>query len=129
MKSRLKTALTVFRVGLELEVFQKRVMQVPANQCTHEEYSTLLSGEGTCPILKCGIDGECQGKFLAFGIRETEKGCQDFCASFSGCNYYTLHYDTNQCLLFEDCPEVNNCTTCISGQPGCYVDGGTQTTG
>ena len=42
MKSRLKTALTVFRVGLGLEVFQKRVMQIPAKLC--EESSTQADG-------------------------------------------------------------------------------------
>ena len=54
---------------------------------------------------------------------------QDYCSSFSGCNYYTFHINTNQCLLFESCPEVNNCQSCVSGQPGCYAEGDTKTTG
>ena len=94
-----------------------------------ENCSQCVSGEYNCEVLRCGIIGECKGNFITEDNRATEHLCQDFCTSYTGCSFYTYHKNTNLCLLFEDCPEVNNCQSCVSGQPGCYAEGGSQTTG
>ena len=92
------------------------------NEVSTEDCPECVSGEYTCPVLRCNLEGECQGTFLAEGDKTSEVQCQDLCTSYTGCTFYTFHKSTGLCLLFEDCPELNNCPTCVSGQPGCYVD-------
>ena len=92
------------------------------------ECPLCISGEHSCPVLRCNLVGECQGTLIVEDIMTTEELCQDFCTSFTGCAFYTFHKNTGLCLLFEDCPELNNCQNCVSGQPDCYVEGDDQTT-
>ena len=81
-----------------------------------------ISGEHSCPVLRCNLIGECQGTLIGEDIMATEELCQGFCTSFTGCAFYTFHKNTGLCLLFEDCPELHDCQNCVSGEPGCYVE-------
>ena len=80
-------------------------------------------GEVACPLppLVCGEAGLCQGTLVHGEGAASIGNCEDNCANFDGCNYYTFDPTLTQCYMFETCPSVDDtlCQECVSGSPGC----------
>jgi len=81
---------------------------------------TCVSGEVACPLL-CGAPGLCQGVFIHTEDASSTSACQDACTNFNGCNFYSFDPTTEECLMFDTCPTLNDdiCPDCISGTPEC----------
>ena len=61
------------------------------DEVSTEDCPQCVSGEYTCEVLSCNLVGECQGSFIAEDNKTTEGQCQDYCASYTGCSFYTFH--------------------------------------
>ena len=48
---------------------------------------------------------------------------QEDCAASVDCNYYSFDYDSQNCHLYEDCPDqsIEYCPRCVSGKPTCRI--------
>ncbi len=70
----------------------------------------------------------CQVKYQDFQVCLYQKPFpfQATCDSYPGCNYYSYQASSLYCLLFANCPEQDSivCPDCVTGQPGCDLDGG-----
>ena len=89
--------------------------------------SNIKSGEVACPLapLVCGEAGLCQGTLVHSENAGTTQDCDDACANFNGCNFYSFDPTLAECLMFETCPSVDDtfCPECVSGSPRCGIIG------
>ena len=94
-----------------------------------EEVPNVCNGQsiGSTPSdIMCGVSGVCEGLLIHTEDATTTAACQDACANFSGCSYYTHDPAADKCLMFETCPSLDEdfCPECISGSPGCEIENG-----
>ncbi len=70
--------------------------------------------------LECWIQGNCQGILIDEVTAADSNACLDFCMANDECLWFTYNPDNQECVLLEDCQEVDlDCTNCLSGQRQC----------
>jgi hypothetical protein len=68
----------------------------------------------------CSIKGNCNGKIIHSEEIQTEKSCLQLCDSTRGCRWFTFYTLVPVCVLFENCPSIDeSCEDCISGERRC----------
>jgi hypothetical protein len=68
----------------------------------------------------CSIQGSCNGIKMHSEELQTEKECLQLCDSTRGCRWFTFYTLVPVCVLFENCPSINeSCEDCISGERRC----------
>lgn len=75
--------------------------------------------------LICKTNAECQNSLPITNSTETSfRDCQIRCEqSQANCQFYTYYQDSQDCLLYINCPTLNyDCSGCATGQPGCPKD-------
>ena len=74
----------------------------------------------------CGETGVCQGVLIHTEDASTTPMCQQACANFPRCLYYTHDPAAGKCLMFETCPSLDEsfCPDCVSGSPECEFEAG-----
>lgn len=106
-------------------------LQITCDFIDAQSCPTCISGESTCSpndFLSCELPGMCLGTILHQDVAENQQDCQDLCATYDGCNFYTFDGADSFCQLFATCPDQSEdfCEGCISGQPGCEIGTGTE---
>ncbi len=117
-------------------------------ECPSED-NECTSGESVCqPLYSCANPGQCEGGIVVSTFRGDEnndvseddclQACKDHhdenlsvdeggtCSGDdcqSPCNWYTYDNSTQQCLMFDLCPEIDfpDCNTCSSGERLCEL--------
>ena len=80
---------------------------------------------------KCFFLGSCIGVCLLVEVTPTAQECLQLCNSTLGCRWFTYYQSVSECVLFRNCPTVDNnsCEDCISGERRCiYASTSTTTT-
>ncbi len=68
----------------------------------------------------CLIQGNCNGKIIHSEEIQTAKECLQLCDSTHGCRWFTFYTLVPVCVLFENCPTIDeSCEDCISGERRC----------
>ena len=106
-------------------------LQITCGFIDAESCPTCISGESTCSpndFLSCELPGMCLGTILHQDVADDQQDCQDLCAAYDGCNFYTYDGADSFCQLFATCPDQSEdfCEGCISGQPGCEIGNGAE---
>ena len=106
-------------------------LQATCDYIDSQSCPTCISGESACSpndFLSCELPGMCLGTILHQDAAENQQDCQDMCATYDGCNFYTYDATNAFCQLFATCPDQSEdfCQGCISGQPGCELGNGTE---
>ncbi len=68
----------------------------------------------------CSIQGSCNGIKMHSEEMQTAKDCLQLCESTRGCRWSTFYTLVPVCVLFENCPSIDeSCEYCISGERRC----------
>jgi len=83
-----------------------------------------LSGERDClaPEIKCWLTGKCQGEAFSTNSTQTSEECLGLCQEEAGCNWFTFDDRKKSCFLFGQCPDLDGCDYCVSGNSQCNVE-------
>ena len=76
-----------------------------------------------CTEQQCNLKGQCDGNALHLEVVDSHSACQTLCDDRQPCNYYTYHFDSGICELFDSCDNIDGdlCKDCLSGAPYCGV--------
>ena len=81
---------------------------------------SCISGQNTCPMEKCELDGLCLGTVITSRRAVIRLECDYFCKTEPTCNYYSFNAKNNNCYLFQDCPSIDETVAGFqSSQVGC----------
>jgi hypothetical protein len=68
----------------------------------------------------CSIQGSCNGIKMHSEEMQTAKDCLQLCDSTRGCRWFTFYTLVPVCVLFENCPSIDESSEdCISGERRC----------
>jgi hypothetical protein len=68
----------------------------------------------------CSIQGSCNGIKMHSEEMQTAKDCLQLCDATPGCRWFTFYTLVPVCVLFENCPSIDeSCEDCISGERRC----------
>jgi hypothetical protein len=84
--------------------------------------NNCLSAQHDCiPNEKaCSVTGNCNGKIIHSEEIQTAKDCLKLCDATRGCRWFTFYTLVPVCVLFENCPSIDeSCEDCISGERRC----------
>ncbi len=82
-----------------------------------------ISGSGSCRIPECWINGKCLGSVYYSGKTQNKNDCLALCKSYSECSWFTFYEEDSNCVLYLDCPSIDEtCTRCVSGEHSCVMD-------
>ena len=71
----------------------------------------------------CDQYGICtQSIFLDRTSTTNIQECRNKCNSIFSCKFYSFDSETKECLLFEDCPKISTCPTCITNSKYCGIE-------
>ncbi len=101
-----------------MEVDQSKVIFIQSVvRPDYPSFTNILFFQGNC----VGID------FLTEKI-PTAQDCLQLCNSTSGCRWFTFYQSVSECILFRNCPTIDeSCEDCVSGERQC-IDETTSTT-
>ena len=94
-----------------------------------ESCTTCLSGENECGMnnAECDVLGQCLAVPVGTNVESNQDDCLQDCKDLDGCEWYTFDTSSGVCLLFADCPNIDeSCGTCISGEDDCESSGTTE---
>lgn len=81
-----------------------------------------LTGQRDCipDDPQCMASGECEGTVDFFETLPTVEECLGLCNSTIGCRWITFHTEANECILFKNCPTIDeSCKSCVSSERRC----------
>ncbi len=90
-----------------------------------------ISGERSCeapPDLVCNEPGQCLGSFVGTDAAADLNDCLEQCQDNEDCQWWSYDFSDGLCLFTRDCPEVDDCDTCVHGQTECEPFEGTTAT-
>jgi hypothetical protein len=97
-------------------------LQTNCSSLEMELCDNCLSAQHDCiPNEKaCSIQRSCNGIKMHSEEMQTEKECLQVCDSTGGCPWFTFYTLIPVCILFENCPSIDeSCEDCISGERRC----------
>jgi hypothetical protein len=89
-----------------------------------------LSGQHNCIPNEpaCSIQGNCIGIRIHAEKSPSQEDCLQLCDSFLGCRWFSFYPSGSECILFQNCPTIDeSCEDCVSGERRC-IDETTSTT-
>ena len=90
-----------------------------------ESCPNCLSGEATCPLYQCNLQGICMGNIIHSSTTDTKHECIKQCQTNPICHWFSYGRETNTCLLFNTCPSLDETEEdYISGEPECIEPNG-----
>ena len=70
----------------------------------------------------CDKPGQCVNSLFLGSISESNRhDCNQICQNTNGCEYVSFDYESNVCLLFEECADISEkyCPTCHTTSNDC----------
>ena len=95
--------------------------------CTQLDVETCpqcISGQSSCEVALCNLQGVCQGNLLEHGTQASLRQCMDQCQSSTvdNCQWFSFNGQDRICLLFETCPVLDEeAQDFVSGQKMCQI--------
>ena len=92
-----------------------------------DECPSCTYGKKLCPTEQvCGQPGKCIGGTVALELFDNENECINACKEESLCNYWVYKSSTGQCIMYEDCSQidVDECSSCVYGEKLCPFGAG-----
>ncbi len=69
--------------------------------------------------IQCWVSGECEGIYLSGFASASANNCLDDCKSDKECQWFNYNSADGTCVLLQNCTEVAECDTCLTGQRAC----------
>jgi hypothetical protein len=83
-----------------------------------------VSGEVSCEVeeTQCDVPGRCHAIPSANSVVDHADAClTEACQPDPDCEWWTFDASTNICTTFADCPSLDECASCVSGEDDCQV--------
>ena len=73
----------------------------------------------------CGVPGQCIDVALGGTKASSVDACVIFCNADPNCNFWTFNQDSDLCMTFPGCKEVDEvaCPSCVYGERECPMTG------
>ena len=87
----------------------------------------IVSGDVACYPLTCNPLGLCSDEPIDVSMQYTQSDCLQHCKDTEGCGWYSINFNTSECILTASCDDVVQCgepydMRCLHGQMDCPLE-------